>query len=58
MSGRGECECEVIGASLVLRLIHRDCDLGEDVSKHRFKMGVQNSAAETELVLKSEMILI
>ena len=28
MSGRGECMCEAIGVTSMLRLIHKDRDLG------------------------------
>ena len=42
----------------MLWLIRRGCGLGEDVDKLKFELGVKNSAAETELVQKSEVILI
>jgi len=39
-----------IGATSMLRLIV-SCGLGEDVANLRFELGVESSAAETELVL-------
>ena len=42
---RGECVCEAIGASSMLRLIRRTVD------NLRFELGEEISAAETELVL-------
>ncbi len=49
MSGRGVCE--EIGASSMLRLIHRDVVFTRMFADLRFELGVKSSAAKAELVL-------
>ena len=43
------CVCEAIGAPSMLRLIRRAGALGEDVANLRIELGVESSAAETNI---------
>ena len=45
------CECEDLGVSSMLMLIRRSVTLARVLNNLRFELGVESSAAETELVL-------
>ena len=51
IGGEGRvCAREDIGA-INIKVYTQGCGLGEDVANLRFELGVESSAAETELVL-------